>query len=127
MKGISKTIERVKEFHKKWENEYDPKAEKVLNDLNKIYFANVIMSIITAYEQSQKELEWVQGRLGPVAKERDLLIEESAQRAARNTELKSDLDTANKRIAELEDSQKAWLEMNTVLVKQIEKFEKSPF
>ena len=101
MSGISKTIERVKEFHEKWENEHDPKAEKVLNDLNKIYFANAIMPIITAYEESQKELK----------KAKLLLTEEEtisrSLRLAYDVELdgsrkrKAELGTANKRIAEL--------------------------
>lgn len=54
---IPEIIEQVKERHEKWKNEHDPKAEKVLNDLNKIYFANAIMPIISAYEESQEELE----------------------------------------------------------------------
>ena len=119
MSGISKTIERVKKLDKpRSSGDWDyicykvPDGEalrmdyavvdgerktlfKDVYDLTRsrnarfiVASANSIMPIITAYEQSQKELEDYRERFTSTMQ---LLSNE-----------KADLDTANKRIAELE-------------------------
>ena len=96
MSGISKTIERVKELHGIYMKRSYSLDETTTGwtelktkqwEAFKTEALSAIMPIITAYEQSQKELE---------------KVDDLCEGADDYFKMKADLDTANKRIAELE-------------------------
>ena len=83
MSGISKTIEQVKEYKENFERYRSHKGWKAFEAVA----SSCIMLIITAYEQSQKELE---------------KVDDLCEGADDYFKMKAELDTANKRIAYLE-------------------------
>ena len=113
---IDQIIKEVKESNSK--------LEKNTNNLNLNKFervsANSIMPIISKVERLKAEND------GYVAAF-DTQEEITKELRAELSKVKAELTKANERIAELLVEQKAWLEMNAVLTKQIEKFEKPPF